>query len=993
MSRSFALLALFAAASLTSAATIDSVLLNGLTGRSIGPAVMGGRISDLGGVPGDTAILYAAAGSGGLFRTSDAGITWTPIFDHETTISIGAIAVQPANPKVVWVGTGESNVRNSVSFGDGLYKSEDAGATWKHMGLENSETISRIVINPSNANNVLVAAVGHPFGPNKERGVFVTQDGGQTWNKTLYLDAEHGAVGLDLDPTNPKVVYAGMWKFDRKPWTYTSGDEEGGVFKSVDGGLTWSKLTNGLPKLMGRIGVKVAPSNPNVVYVIAETKEGTLFRSTDAGQSFTRLSDDRELVGRAYYFTDMRVSPENENHIMVLADALLESTDAGQHFRRMSPGIHGDLHALWIDPKDPRRIWQGNDGGLAVTYDGGAHWQQVNNIPLGQFYHASADNRQPFYNVMVGMQDNGSWVGPSRTREPSGIFNDDWRMVNPYTGFNSLSETDDPDVILTEQPGGGLLRTDLRTREQQVVGPQPRSYSGAPASEMKYRFNWDAPLVRSLHGKSTIYLAGNVVFQSADYGKSWEAISHDLSNHDLSKLGNIGGPISIDNSASEVYSTITSLAESPVKQNVLWAGTDDGNVQVTVNGGENWINVASNLPGVPARSPVSHVEPSKLTAETAYVSLDRHLFDDMHPYIFKTSDAGKSWTNISGNLPAKAFVWIVREDPRQPKLLYAGTELGLYVSFTGGQNWLPLHLGNLPWAIAVRDIAIQPQTNDLLIATHGRSLWILDDATPLQELSKVNTDAPALFPLRPALRFAVRPSRFGFGDMTFTGPNPPYGALLTYFLPTTATQTNIQILDSSQSVIRTIPCPSNLGVNRVAWDLRYTGPQGGRAQGNGRGAPPRGPQATPGRYTARLTVDGKTYDQSFEIQLDPEVHVAPEDLQAQLNVDRDLVKMQSAVNATVAQLARIKDQHPEEVAKLQAELTRPGSLRSQEGPKLRENLEALFTMIDGVDAAPTAAQEQYYDQVKATFTEEMKKADALLKTTTLGGDTGGRTVQ
>lgn len=960
----------------------DASLLNGLTWRSIGPAVMGGRVSDIDAVPGDPAIVYVATGSGGAFRTTDGGITWSSIFDHEGTISIGALAIQPGNPKVVWIGTGESNVRNSVSFGDGLYKSEDGGATWNHVGLENTETISRIVINPANPDNVFVAAVGHPFGPNPERGVFVTQDGGKTWRKTLYLDNEHGAVGLAINPANPKILYTGMWKFDRKPWTYTSGDEKGGVFKSVDGGMTWQKLTNGLPKLLGRIGVKVAPSDPHTVYVIAESKEGTLFRSNDDGATFQRISDDPELVGRAYYFSDMRVAPDDPNHIMVLADGLMESSDGGQHFHRMSPGIHGDLHALWIDPKDPHRIWQGNDGGLAVTYDGGRHWEQVNNIPLGELYHVSIDNRRPFYNVTVGMQDDGSWNGPAETQEPAGIFNDDWRMVNPYTGMASLTDTEDPDVVLSETSGGNLIRMDLRTREQQIVSPQPQSFSGAPASEMKYRFNWDAPLVRSPFGKDTIYLAGNVVFQSSDYGKSWENISNDLTNHDASRMGNIGGPISIDNSASEVYSTITALAESPAKRNVIWAGTDDGNLQLTTNGGGEWTNVAAHLPGVPPQSPISHVEPSRTSEQTAYVSVDRHMFDDMRPYIFKTTDGGQSFVNISGNLPPKAFVWIVREDSRQPNLLYAGTELGLYASFTGGNNWVPLHLKNMPWSIAVRDIIFQPEKDDLIVATHGRSLWILDDATPLQQIAANNTETAQLFPVRSALRFTVRASRFGFGDKTFAGPNPPYGALISYYLPAKAAAVKLSIFDSSGVLVRNLDARSEAGVNRVAWDLRYAGAErregrrGGERAG-GRGGAPRGPQALPGQYIARLTIDGQTYEQKFVLQMDPSVNVSTADLQRQFEISRELIKMQTGVSTAVAKLSALRRDHPEQVEALLTQITRPANLRSAIGPRLSEDLGALFSMIDGANAAPTPAQMHYFDQLQATYRDVMQKVDAL----------------
>jgi photosystem II stability/assembly factor-like uncharacterized protein len=461
---------------------VDVAPLDRLEWRSVGPAVMGGRIAA---IAGDARTLYVAAASGGLFRTDNDGTTFTPVFDKQSSISIGAVAVEPGNSQVVWVGTGESKLRNSVSFGDGVYKSTDGGTTWQHIGLENTRTISGIVIDPSNPRHVAVAAVGHAFGPNEDRGVFVTQDGGLTWHKTLYLDDRHGAVGLEIDPHNPPVMYAGLWKFDRKPWTYTSGSENGGVFKSQDGGLTWRKLTAGLPKLLGRVSVRVAPSNPQTVWLLAESNEGTLFRSRDGGEHFEKISDERELVGRAYYFTDMRVMPDSEDHIGVLADALLESNNGGKSFKRMSPGVHGDLHSFWIDPADSRHFWQGNDGGLAETRDAGAHWEQVNNIALGQLYHVSADSRKPFYNVTVGMQDDGLWTGPSRTREPAGIFNDDWRMINAFTGFNSLADPDDPDLILSEMPSGALYRTDVRTRAQQLVGPQPRNYGGAPAREKK----------------------------------------------------------------------------------------------------------------------------------------------------------------------------------------------------------------------------------------------------------------------------------------------------------------------------------------------------------------------------------------------------------------------------------------------------------------------------------------------------------------------------
>ena len=932
---------------------------------------MGGRISDLQGVPGDATKVFAAAGSGGLFRTSDGGLTWESLFDRQSSISIGSIAVQHDNANVIWVGTGEANVRNSVSFGDGVYKSEDGGKSWLHMGLAETQTISKIIINPANPQNVFVAAVGHISGPNAERGVFVTQDGGHTWRKTLYIDDSHGASSLEMDPKNPNILYAGMWHFDRKPWTYASGSEKGGLYKSPDGGQTWTKLTAGLPTLLGRIGVKVAPSAPNVVYAITESKEGTLYRSDDSGATFKRVSNERELVGRAYYFTDLRVSPENENHIMALADALLESKDGGAHFRRMSPSVHGDLHALWIDPKDPRRIWQGNDGGLAVSYDAGGHWEQINNIPLGQFYHVSADDRQPFYQVTAGMQDNGTWIGPSRTREPAGIFNDDWRMVNAMVGMNSLTDAEDQDVILTEQPGGALLLTNLKTREQQSVGPQPQSFGGAPASSMKYRFNWDAPLVRSPFGKNTIYLAGNVVFQSSDYGKSWENISRDLTRHDESRLGNVGGPIWVDNSASEVYSTITALAESPAKRGVIWAGTDDGNLQVTRNGGGEWTNLSAKVAGVAAGSPISHVEPSRTEAATAYVSFDRHMFDDFRPYLFKTTDGGQSWTSLSYNLPGKAFIWTVREDPHKAGLLYVGTELGIYALWPGAKEWLPMHGSNMPWSVAVRDIVFQPSTGDMIVATHGRSLWVLDDAAVLAELADAANEKVRLFAAKPATRYARRATRTAFGDKAFLGQNPEYGALLTYYLQSAAQEAQLEILDEAKNSVVKLPVSGKAGLNRTTWDLRYGAPKSGRRAS-------RGPQVVPGVYTARLTADGVTVEQPVTVKLDGEVKATADDLRAQLDMSRKLMALQADVGSL---LSKLRDANPAspQTAELVNRLARPASVnRSEAPPGLRDNLDALFNMIDGVDAAPTAAQGRYFAELSSQYVQLSAQAKALL---------------
>ncbi len=989
---------------------IDPKALENLQWRSIGPANMGGRISDIEGVAGNPNIVYVASASGGLWKTTNGGVTWRPIFERQNTLSIGDIAVDPRNPDVVWVGTGEANTRNSVSFGDGVYKTTDGGKSWQHLGLKESERISRIVINPHNPEIVYVGALGHAFGPHEERGVFMTTDGGKSWQKTLYLDAEHGVADLDIDPTNPNILYAAMWKFERKPWTFTSGSERGGLYQSIDGGRSWKKLEQGLPKLMGRLGVKVAPSNPQVVYVIAETKEGTLYRSDNRGESFQQVSKQANIVSRGFYYTDLRVDPLNENRVYAVASTLFVSIDGGRTFRSITGRTHIDYHALWIDPQNPRRMWQGQDGGIAVSYDAGETWEYVNNIPLGQFYHVHADNRQPFYYVMGGLQDNGSWTGPSRTREPAGIMNDDWRMISFGDGFKMINHPDDPELYLSLSQGGNLMRTDARTREQQIVRPYVGG-SGGPASDSKYRFNWNTPLILSPHDKNTVYLGGNVVFKSKDFGQTWERISDDLTTNDPEKLKEAGGPVATENTTAEYHCTIISLAESPLKPGTIWAGTDDGNLQLTTDGGKRWRNLIGNIPGLKPNSPVSHIEPSHVNENLVYLSFDRHMLDDFRPYIFKTTDGGKSWTNISGNLPEKAYVHVVREDPKNPHLIYAGTELGLYASYTGGTNWVELSLKNLP-RVAVHDIVVHPRENDLILATHGRSIWIFDDATPLQQLSgEVLSRDVHLFDIRPAIRFTTRFTRYGIGDKVFTGPNPPYGALITYHLkdkPDEKTKVKIEILASSGQVIRELDqIPKEKGLNRVVWDLRYNGPKLRRPPSEEETrftGGPRGPQVLPGIYTVRLIVGDKTQEKRVEVRMDPTLQVSMLQLQAQLEHTLRLRDMQTATNEGLKSLDSLKDQlqqiektikdrlpdapqalltaiteHVKQIDSLQKSLTSPQEGLGFRGrSQLIEKLNSLFSSIDGVNAAPTPAQKEFYAEVQTEFRAKMEEVNKFL---------------
>ncbi|HYJ86820.1 MAG TPA: hypothetical protein VEW46_12235 [Pyrinomonadaceae bacterium] len=982
--------------------------------RSIGPAIMGGRTADIEGVPGNPNLIYVATASGGLWKTVNGGVTWKPIFERQGTISIGDVALAPSNPDVVWVGTGESKPRNSVSFGDGVYKSTDAGKTWQHMGLRDTERISAIAIHPQDPDIVYVGALGHAFGPNENRGVFMTTDGGKTWTRTLYIDKEHGVSDLEMDSTNPNILYAGMWSFERKPWTHRSGSERGGVYKSIDGGKTWARLTNGLPKLIGRIGVRTAPSNPNVVYAILEAKEGTLYRSDDRGETFKMVSKNERIVSRGFYYTRVRVDPTNENHVYAVASTLFESIDGGKTFRSITGRTHIDYHAFWQDPKNPKRIWQGNDGGVAVTHDGGETWEPVYNIPIGQFYQIHADNRQPFYYVMGGLQDNGAWTGPSRTREPAGIMNDDWRMVSFGDGFYVINNSDEPDVYISESQGGNILRTDFRTREQQEVNPWGRGSGDGPAIGEKYRFNWNSPIGLSPHDKNTVYFGGNVVFKSTDFGKSWEQISPDLTTNDPEKQKDAGGPVGIENTTAEYYTTIITLAESPVQRGQVWVGTDDGNVQVTTDGGKNWSNFVKNIRGVPANSPVSHVEPSRINAQTAYVSFERHMFDDFRPYIFKTTDGGKSWSAIAGNLPAKAYVQVVREDPKNPSLLYAGTEIGLFASYNGGREWIPLNLKNLP-NVSVHDIVVHPRENDLILATHGRSVWIYDDATPIQSMTPAILNSNAhLFPVRPGLRYATRFTRYGIGDKVFTGPNPSYGALITYYLkdkPDDKTTFKVQIMDQNGKVVQDIERPAKeKGLNRIAWNLRMGGAEVRRPPSEEETAfagPPRGPQVLPGRYTVKLTVGDKTFEQPVEVRLDPMLNVPLSDLQAQHELQVKLRDMQSAVNSSLRFLDSIEEQlkHTQTTVKAlnkepdkdllkaledyikQTDALQDRLARRSEGlgfpgkAQVTNKIGDLFFGLDGTNAAPTQYQRQYFDEIGPEYRSRMAEVNRFIKET------------
>ncbi|GAB4197446.1 MAG: hypothetical protein Tsb002_31570 [Wenzhouxiangellaceae bacterium] len=992
--------------------------------RAIGPVNMSGRVADVESIPGDPNTVYVGAASGGVWKSTDAGMTFQPIFDEQEVASIGDIGIAPGNPEVLYVGTGEANVRNSVSVGRGVYRSTDGGEQWQFVGLEDSRHISRVLVSSHDQDTVFVGALGNIFGPSEQRGVFRSTDGGQSWDKTLYIDEYHGVSDMDIDPHNPNVLFAAMWRFERKPWTHRTGSEEGGIFKSTDGGQTWKRITKGLPKLMGRVGVKIAPSNPEVVYVIAESDEGTLFRSNDRGESFTKVTDEVSIVSRGLYYTDMRVDPADENRIYAVASLLQRSIDGGKTWQRLAPNIHIDFHAMWIDPSNPSRMWVGQDGGVAFSLNHGENWTPARTLPIGQFYQIFADQGSgPFYRTGGGLQDNGTWIGPASSRELAGVYTDDWHMFSFGDAYWVAPHPTDDNILISEAQGGAIFRTNLENRQQLDINPQTRRNDGGPVGDLEYRFNWNSPIIQSPHDPMTIYFGGNVVFKTTDFGDTWERISPDLTTNNPDKQGPAGGPAWYENTVAEWHTTLISLAESPHTAGMLWAGSDDGRIHLSRDDGDSW-NEISRPSGIAEFSPVSHIEPSRTAEETVYIAFDRHMFDDLRPHIFRSENAGRRWTRITDGLPENAWVWVVREDLRNPNVLYAGTEFGLFVSHDRGDNWQELDMKNLP-TVAVHDIVQQPRRNDLLLGTHGRAIWVFDDITPVQQWNDEIAEAPAhLFPVREAFRYSRSFTRYGEGDHRWIARNPAYGALLTYTIQPPesdedsgdeATESaddwlTLEILNQDGEVIRTLEdAPKEAGMNRIAWDLSIDPPRyrTDNNQGGLFGGPPTGPQVVPGTYTARLTVHGETYEQPIQVSIDPALEVSNQALQAEYDAVAEVNTMLSTVNDRLRQLdaldtqlkerkqnlKTLKRELPEDAEQawkdfaetLKQQITsvarEPGKPFWSLAPQLVERLSALSGGLNNQFRAPSEAQQSYLRDIRSDYQTAMSSLDEFFNQT------------
>ncbi len=997
----------------------DTLLYNKMKWREIGP-FRGGRSVAVTGVPSQPYTFYFGATGGGIWKTEDGGSTWINISDGYLKVGIvGALAVAESDPNIIYAGTGEACIRGNAMPGEGIYKSDDAGKTWKFIGLKEAQTVSKIRVHPKDENLVYVAALGHAFGTNPERGVYRSRDGGKSWEKILYKNDSTGAVDILLDPNNARVIYAAMWQASRNPWSMTSGGKGSGLWKSTDGGDTWKDITQteGLPKgIVGKIGIAISPVKRDRIWVSVEADEGGLFRSDDAGSTWTKMTDDRRIRQRAWYYSHIYADPKSENEIYILNVGFMRSLDGGKTLSGIRVP-HGDNHDLWINPNNPDCMIEGNDGGATVTYTGGRTWTDED-IATGQFYHVVLDHQFP-YNIYGAQQDNSTVKIPSRTTG-FGIDNTDWYYVGGgESGYISPHPTD-PDITYAGSYDGFMTKYNHTTTQLQDISPWPDNPMGSGAVATKYRFQWTYPIVVSRFEPNAVYATANVVFKSTDEGDSWNVISPDLTRNDSSKLGSSGGPITKDNTSVEYYCTIFAFAESPLNKRILWTGSDDGLIHVTQDGGATWQNVTPK--DLPEWSMVSILDASSFEEGTAYVACNRYKLDDFAPYIYMTTDFGNSWKKIVKGIPANEFTHVVREDPNKKGLLYAGTERGIYVSFNDGENWQPLQR-NLP-VVPIHDLAIQSREKDLVAATHGRGFWVLDDLTPLYQINDSVAESRA-FLYKP--RETYRISGFSSEQPGLAlGKNPPNGVVVSYYLSDTLGEKDTLKLDFSDEQGKLIKSFStkptgkdaddqpkvsaDSGMNRFIWDMRY--PDAEKVPGAiFWGGTTDGPQAVPGTYQVRMTLKDKSWTQSFEIRKDPRILTTNGQFKEQfdflLKIRDKISEAHKAVNtirdirAQVNDLVKRLEKHPKkdtittlskrlndslkvvEEAIIQVKI-KAGQDALNYPIKLNNKIAALADVVSSADTKPTQQSYEVYKQLSGqldTFLARYKQTiDTSLKT-------------
>jgi photosystem II stability/assembly factor-like uncharacterized protein len=969
-------------------ASLRSSDLSGLRLRNIGPATMSGRFVDMDVVESDPQIMYVASATGGVFRTRDAGITWEPVFEREPVHSVGDIVLFQPNPNIIWVGTGERANRQSVSWGDGIYKSVDAGKTWTNVGLPNSKHIGRIVTHPTNPDIVFVAAQGSVWGPGGDRGVYRTRDGGKTWERVLHVDDDTGATDVAIDPSDPNTLYAAMYQRRRSAFGFNGGGPGSGLWKSTDGGSKWTKLTgDGLPDGdYGRIGIAIYRKDPRILYVSIEQgvrynastayiiRRGGLYRSNDKGVTWRFMSDWNP---RPMYASQPTVDPNDDRRVYMM-NSYSFSDDAGEKFTSPRTTTHGDDRFVWVNPRDSRHVIKLDDGGIGISYDRGLKFLYVPSLPVSQYYHVAVDNAHP-YNVYGGLQDNGCWMGPSASWTTSGILNEQWSRLCGGDGFYAVPDPKDPRIVFTTSQFLGLQLNDTRTWQARSIRPgdptgaigDRRNWNtwGKPGARevlgnAMHPANWDAGLLMSPHDSATIYAGGQHLFRSRDRGNTWEDLGDMTTGVDRSTLPLMGRlpsetVLSIDDGVP-YYPGITAIAESPRRRGVLYVGTDDGRLRVSMDEGKTFTDVQDALPGVPKSSWFEEIEASRHAEGTVYLVVDNHRSNDFTNYIYKSTDFGKTWTSISGDMAAERVARAIREDPRNPNLLYVGTELGLFISPNGGQNWVELK-NNMP-TLAINDLVIHTRDNDLVLGTHGRGVWILDQLNALQGLSAQTLSADAqLFSIEPADEIRYTNLAAHAGDMVFRGGNPPNGAIIDYWLGAAKGEgVTLRVHDASGELVQQLRPTTNRGMNRVVWNLRHAElPVRGGGFGDGDAAPGGmpGPLVMAGTtYTVRLTANGRTYEQKVEVRDDPRIDITP----AERKVWHD-TWMQ--VSALIREFAPVNDRLQKNESKDAATLDMKRQAR-----ELMSRLTGLYNDIGRFSARPTADQMSrlkfYRDQVR-----------------------------
>jgi photosystem II stability/assembly factor-like uncharacterized protein len=985
------------------AVKLDSSTLGGLRARSIGPAVMGGRIAAIDGTADSPSTIYIGAASGGVWKSTDNGTSFKPVFE-ENTQSIGAIAIDKANPQTVWVGTGESWVRNSVSVGTGVYKTTDGGATWNNVGLADSEHIARIAVDPKKSDNVFVCATGHAWNANEERGVFRTTDGGKTWKKVLYVDANTGCSDVSIDPGDSSILYAGMWDFRRQPDFFRSGGPGSGLYRSTDGGETWQRLTQGLPSgQFGRIAIGIAPSRPSTVYALVEAKKTALYRSDDLGEHWREMNDSFNVQVRPFYFANVVVDPKDHNRVYKPGFMLTFSDDGGKSFSGSIMGgsnVHPDHHALWINPRDPNMMVIGTDGGVYQSFDKAQRWRYLNVLPVSQFYHVAYDMSVP-YNVYGGLQDNGTWMGPSQY--PGGISNHQWRTIGGGDGFAVAVDSNDEDYVYVESQGGRIVRVTRSTGENKEI------YPFAKQDESKLRFNWNTPIYASPTQKGTIYLGSQYLMRSRDRGESWERISPDLTTNDQSRQKQLqSGGLSIDNSSAENYTTIITISESVKNPNVIWAGTDDGNVQVTRDGGKSWTNTSANAAGVPAHTWVSRVDASHFDENTAYVTFDGHRTGDMKTYVYRTRDGGKTFEPLSAS-DVKGYAQVIREDLVNPDLLFLGTEAGLYISVDGGKSFAQFK-ENFP-PVPVYDVQIHKRDGDALIATHGRGIYIIDDITPLRGLTaEALAKDVVMLPSRPSKLAIPATGGASEGDDLFVAGGTDDVASISYYLKKrhVVGDSKVEIYDADGKLLATIPAGKRRGINRVDWQMRLKPPKmpAGNSVIIGSGGAFVGPRAAAGKYTVKLIKGKETYTSTLELVPDSRATYTAEDRSLQQKTARRLYDMLADFTFLTERVRMLRDQANARAEKLSGadkkrvtdfaaklDATYKTLVATGEGgwlsgeEQLRERIGGLYGAVNGYDGRPTASQIQEAEVVakelekkEAAFTDATKELAQINRT-------------